>query len=129
MVEKVPLPQSLSIWEATRFCVDKSLPRDVRQTIKHELVLACLEFGLKNDISRMIGVMPPKLWDSCFVQSGWDIEFLGPEKLVDGGDIIIAGYMPVSLRVLEKVRRTTRISYPVLLTAPLNENKIRKAAA
>ncbi len=73
MVEKCPLPQSLSVWEATRFCVDKSLPKDLRQRIKHELVCAFLEFGLKNDVKQMIGVMPPKLWDSVFIKSGWDI--------------------------------------------------------
>ena len=129
MVKKVPLPQSLCVWEATRFCVDKTLPRELRTTIKHELVLAFLEFGLKNDVKQMIGVMPPKLWDSCFISSGWDIDFIGPEKQVEGGDIIVAGIMPISLAVLEKVRKTTKISYPVLLTAPLNENaKTRRVA-
>ncbi|HUQ94163.1 MAG TPA: acyl-homoserine-lactone synthase [Bryobacteraceae bacterium] len=117
IVEKIPLPQSLSVWEATRFCVDSSLPKDVRRQIKHELVCAFLEFGLKNDVREMIGVMPPKLWKSCFIEAGWDIEFLGPEKQVEGGDIIVAGLMPISLAVLQKVRATTGIAGPVLLTA------------
>lgn len=28
IVEKIPLPQPLSTWEATRFCVDNTLPRN-----------------------------------------------------------------------------------------------------
>ena len=122
IVEKIPLPQSLSVWEATRFCVDRDLPKEVRQRVKHELVCAFLEFGLKNDIRQMIGVMPRKLWESCFIQSGWDIEFLGPEKQVDATDIIIAGLMPISLSILQKVRATTGITGPVLLTAPDNDD-------
>lgn len=117
-IEKGPLPQSLSVWEASRFCVDKSLPYEQRQRVKHELVCAFLEFGLKNDIQQMIGVMPPKLWKSVFIDSGWDIEFLGKEKLLDNGDIIVAGCMPISLKVLENVRKVTKISGPVLLMEP-----------
>lgn len=127
IVEKIPLPQSLSVWEATRFCVDSSLPKEQRRQIKHELVCAFLEFGLKNDIRAMIGVMPPKLWQSCFVSAGWDIEFLGPEKQVDS-DIIVAGLMPISLAALQKVRATTGIAHPVLLTAPVNDDTPQGAA-
>jgi acyl homoserine lactone synthase len=128
MVEKCPLPQSLSVWEATRFCVDRTLPAELRKQVKHELVCAFLEFGLKNDIQQMIGVMPPKLWRSCFIDSGWDIEFLGKEKPVDN-DVIVAGLMPVSLAVLAKVRKTTGISHPVLLTAPGNDDLPQSKAA
>lgn len=129
IVEKLPLPQSLSVWEASRFCVDFSLPKDLRRQIKQELACAFLEFGLKNDVRDMIGVMQPKFWKSCFIDSGWDIEFLGPEKQVDGGDIIIAGLMPISLAVLQKVRATTGISGPVLLTAPVNDDRAESRAA
>jgi len=118
LVENRDLPNSLSVWEATRFCIDSSLPRDLRQQIKHELVLAFLEFGLKNDIREMIGIMPPKLWQSVFVKSGWDISYLGKEKDLGKDGIIIAGSMPISLAMLEKVRETTGIKNPVLLMAP-----------
>lgn len=118
IVGDYPLPNSLSVWEATRFCVNRALPGEMRQRIKHELVLSFLEFGLKNDIQNMIGVMPPKLWDSVFVKSGWDIEFLGKEKDLGKDGIIRAGIMPISLDILENVRKVTGIKHSVLLTAP-----------
>lgn len=120
-VEKIALPQSLSVWEATRFCIDSTLPKEQRQRIKHELVLGFMEFGLKNDVKEMIGTMHPKVWKSCFVDSGWDIEFLGLETTVGGGEVIITGLMPISLAMLQKVRKTTGIAQPVLLTAPVND--------
>jgi N-acyl-L-homoserine lactone synthetase len=123
LIETVPLPQSLSVWEATRFCIDKSVPYEQRQRIKHELVLAFVEFGLRNDIREMVGTMPPKLWDSVFVKSGWDITYLGKVKDLGKDGLIIAGLMPVSLEVLEKVRKTTGIQHPVLLMAPENQNE------
>src|SRR5262249_24491131 len=76
MIEGRSLPQSLSVWEATRFCIDDTLPAEMRRRIKHELVLAFLEFGLKNDIREMIGIMPPRLWENVFVKSGWGITYL-----------------------------------------------------
>lgn len=118
LIENRELPSTLSVWEATRFCVDSALPREMRQRIKHELVLSFLEFGLKNDIREMIGIMPPKLWQSVFVKSGWPIEYLGKEKDLGKDGIIIAGSMPISLQILEDVRKATGINHPVLLTAP-----------
>ena len=117
------LPESMSVWEASRFCVDANLSREKKQQVKNELVLALLEFGLKNDIKSMVGVMPPKFWNSVFINSGWDIEYMGSEKIFTGGYVTIAGTMPISVEILERVRRTTHISQQVLLTKPINENK------
>jgi N-acyl-L-homoserine lactone synthetase len=122
IIETIPLPGSLSVWEATRFCIDKSLPYDQRQRVKHELVLAFVEFGLRNDIRDMVGTMPQKLWESVFIRSGWDITYLGKEKDLGKDGTIIAGLMPISLAVLENVRKTTGINQAVLLMAPENQN-------
>jgi N-acyl-L-homoserine lactone synthetase len=108
--------------------VDRTLPEEMRRQVKHELVCAFLEFGLRNDIQQMIGVMPPKLWQSVFINAGWDIEFVGKEKTLER-DVIIAGLMPISLAVLEKVRKTTGIKHPVLLTAPVNDDAPHTRAA
>lgn len=118
LIENRPLPDSLSVWEATRFCIDRSVSPELRSRIKHELVLAFIEFGLRNDIKEMVGIMPPKLWQNVFVKSGWDITYLGKEKDLGKDGIIVAGLMPISLAVLEKVRATTGISQPVLLVEP-----------
>ena len=68
----------------------------------------------------MIGVMPIKLWESVFIQTGWDIEYLGEEKHLESGDIIIAGLMPITLGMLANVRKVSGLAYPVLVTAPLD---------
>lgn len=133
LIENKDLPHSLSIWEATRFCIDKTVSPELKQRIKHELVLAFLEFGLKNDIKQMIGVMPPKLWQSVFVKSGWPISFLGQEKDLGKDGVIIAGLMPITLSILENVRKQTGINHAVLLDEPsrvmlANENKKAMAA-
>lgn len=121
MVTTQDLPSSLSVWEATRYCIDDSLPKELRTRIKCELTLAFIEFGLKNDIKEMIGVMPKKLWESCFIKLGWDIQFLGNAKQV-GADVIFAGLMPINLSVLAAVRKSTGITTSVLLTAPESGN-------
>jgi acyl homoserine lactone synthase len=118
LIENRPLPDSLSVWEATRFCIDSSVSPELRRRIKHELVLAFIEFGLRNDIREMVGIMPPKLWQNVFVKSGWDISYLGREKDLGKDGIIVAGLMPISLAVLEKVRAVTGISQPVLVVEP-----------
>lgn len=120
IVQTRPLPQSLSVWEASRFCVSKHLPREERMRIKNELVLAFLEFGLLNDIREMVGIMPPKLWQSVFINAGWDIEFLGPEKDLGKDGIIVAGGMPITLATLERVRAATGIQHAVLRLTPDN---------
>lgn len=112
------LPNSLSVWEATRFCVDRTLSREQRTRVKNELVLAFLEFGLKNDVREMVGIMPPKLWESVFVNAGWDIDILGPVKDLGKDGIIVAGSMPISLAVLENVRKSTGINETVLSEKP-----------
>ncbi len=117
MVEKIPMPNSLSVWEATRFCIDDTVSGGLRDQIRNELVLAFLEFGLRNDISEMIGVMPPKLWDRVFVSAGWEIEIIGPEKKLETNEIIVAGRMPINLSTLARVRKATGISSPVLVTS------------
>lgn len=118
LIANRPMPQSLSVWEASRFCVSKHLSREERTRVKNELVLSFLEFGLLNDIREMVGIMPPKLWQSVFVNAGWGIDILGPEKDLGKDGIIVAGGMPISLSILETVREKTGIGQSVLRLAP-----------
>ena len=122
------LPQSLSVWEGTRFCVDDTLPKELRRQVISELVCAFLEFGLRNDIKEYIGVMLPKVWDSVFINSGWDIEFVGNVKVLDDGTIIFAGRMPVSLETLREVRKKTGVPHPVLLMEPEAKKQLKIVA-
>ena len=54
----VELPESDSIWEASRFGCDRDVDNITRRDVVAHLVLGCQEFGAANGISRYLGVMP-----------------------------------------------------------------------
>lgn len=116
MVEKIALPHSRTIYEGTRFCVDNTITdAALRSRIKHEIVLAYLEFSLAKGIEHIIGVMPPGIWAAVFARSGWQHETLGSIKTLEDGEKIVAARLPVSEAVLDNVRRRTGIREPVLV--------------
>ncbi|TVQ82294.1 MAG: GNAT family N-acetyltransferase [Micavibrio sp.] len=119
-VEKITLPASLRIWEGSRFCIDKDLPQALRRRITAEIVCAYLEYALAENIETIIGIMPPLIWRSVFIKSGWEVEFLGKAAAYGGGRKNIAGQMLVSEAALHRVREVTGIRHPVLITAPFN---------
>lgn len=107
------IPNSPTIWEGTRFCINRNLPPDTRKRVKHELVLAHQEFGLVNNIDKFIGLMPTAIWQRVFTASGWDAHYLGPETIIDGIRTRAAeGF--VSKEILKKIRQKTGVDYPVL---------------
>lgn len=108
-----PLPNSPTIWEGTRICIEKTLPGPERDHIKWSIVLGYLEFGLANGISKYVGVMQNFIWRRVFIQSGWGANYLGEERLID--DIKTrAGEVLVSEAALARVRSTVGIHEPVL---------------
>lgn len=124
MVTLEPLPHSPRIWEGTRFGIDRDLPSELRSRVARELVLAYLEFSLALGIDSIIGVMPPPIVRRLFINVGWPVVFLGEPKQVET-DRIIAGRMPVSREILERVRLKTGIMDPVLRFEP---EPVRKVA-
>ncbi len=98
-----PPPSSLSIWEVTRLCVDQSLAPVARRRIKQDLLTALVEFSLRHDIRQLVAVTHPKLWQSVFISAGWNVEFLGEEKMLGDG-IARAGLISISLDLLKIVR-------------------------
>ncbi len=115
IVEYIDLPKSINIWEGSRFVIDNDLSRELRTKIKHELVCAFLEFGISKDIEEYIGVMPPKIWESVFINSGWPIQKLGETISLPDGSEIYAGQFKVSKEQLLNVRKKTGIYYDVLI--------------
>jgi len=113
-VTSVALPHSPDVWEASRFCIDKHLPTEQRRRIHGELLCAFQEFCLHQDIKWMIGVMSHPIWRFVFIKNGWPIEYLGPPKTLDNEPVIIAGKMPVSLAILERLRNVFNIYGNVL---------------
>jgi acyl homoserine lactone synthase len=118
MVTRIPLPESPYIFEASRLCVDHLLPADTRRQIISELVCAYQQIGLLNHLDYMVGVMPPNIWQHVFGKSGWDIEFIGPETVLDTGEVIVAGKMNLSHSILDNILLTTGLRTPPILLTP-----------
>jgi acyl homoserine lactone synthase len=117
MVTKKPLPSSWSVWEGTRFCVDKEFgDAALRRRIISEVVCSYLEYGLLLGMDSIVGVMPPLIWRSVFVKSGWDVEHLGEMKTFQDGSKVIAGELVVSAEKLKEVRRRTGLHENLLIT-------------
>lgn len=118
------IPKSPYIWEGSRFCIDQTLPPDIRKHIAREIVVAYLEIALRYDIEAIVGLMYPAYWRSLFISAGWDIQYLGDIKLLEDGNKARAAWLPVSEAVLEKVRTTTGLYATVVNLGNLNVESI-----
>ena len=127
VIETIDVPETDDIWEATRLCIDPSLPQEMHKTIHAELLCALHEFALANGIKGYIGVAPPGLWKYTFIRFGWPIHFLGEAHEIDYKEKIRAGYMEVSEKILSEIRNINNISSPVLI-APSDIQKLAKVA-
>lgn len=128
LVTNTALPESIKIWESSRFGIERSLDKDLKKTVAGALVCANLEFGLLNGIDYYIGVMHPRIWKAVFEDSGWKVEFLGNVMRIDGGDKVVAAKMPVSFLNLANVRKVMGFHHPVLQMPGL-VNKLKAEAA
>jgi len=122
----IPLPKEDDIWESSRICIDRYLPVEIRKQIHGEILCALQEFGLKNNITSLIGVMTPGIWRSVFASAGIPIEFLGPKYYLDSKEAILTGKIDISYDNLEQVRKKFNINKDIL--ASENEQKIRRIA-
>lgn len=98
------------IWEGTRFCINRHLPAMQRQTICRQISLAYLEFGLTNNISKIIGLMPTLILRSVFERSGISLDRLGPSQAIGAHAKIQAAAIPVSAHQLAQARGKTGLS-------------------
>lgn len=121
-----PLPCAPNIWEASRFCVDKEMPTELRDRIRQELVYGLQELGLRLQLRTMIGVMQPPIWKRVFINEGWPIVPMGASKFIGTREKITAGYMPVSEEVLSILRE--RMNMPVSILGNDEEAALREAA-
>ena len=115
LVENQDLPIDENIFEGTRMVADHTLDREERRQAIKEIVVAFIEYGLDHNLAGYIGIMPPKIWESTFQKSGWDIDWLGSEKTLDNnGGTVRAAHYPVSKEMERQIRNKTGISHPVL---------------
>jgi acyl homoserine lactone synthase len=103
------MPKSHRVWEGSRFCIDQTLPPQIRKRIAGEIVVGYLEAGLRYGIEGIVGLMYPAYWRSLFTSAGWEIEFMGDVTLLDDGNKARAAWLPVSESVLAGVRKTAGI--------------------
>jgi N-acyl-L-homoserine lactone synthetase len=113
LVEDKTLFHAETVWEGTRYCVDKDLTPDVRQRIIHEMACAYLEFGLRLGLKKIIGLMPTYIYRSVFERPGIEMEYLGPVEAI-GRHKCRGVAIPVTALQLANVRRKTGIAHSVL---------------
>ncbi|GAA6213101.1 acyl-homoserine-lactone synthase [Hyphomicrobiales bacterium 4NK60-0047b] len=126
MVTKIDLPNSMDVWESTRFCIDKEVDSKERAKIKVELLCAALEYGLKNGINAFVGVMPPAIWASVFIRSGWDIELIGDTTILPDNSKVVAAKMPVTKDILDRIKSKNGIKTNVLFEEENSNNIINQ---
>lgn len=107
------IPESETVWEATRFGVDLSLPPALKRRVAGELVLACLEFGLRRNISNYLVVMPALIIKRNIGGAGCAYRMLGRSSDV-GSYPVAAASVEVSETSLLEARRRLNIPGPVL---------------
>lgn len=107
------LPQSDSIWEATRFGCDQALSPSMRRKAVAEILCAMQEFGIAHGIKLYLAVMPLRLLKCVVVKAGCQVAALGPARLV-GRFPTVAAYLTVSADVLGELRRRAALAGPVL---------------
>jgi acyl homoserine lactone synthase len=108
------LPHAHNIWEASRFCIDKGLPKEKRRQIHIALLCAMQEFCIAQNIEFMIGVMQPRIWLRIFISLGWPIEYLGSIKQLANREEIVAGRMPISFEILHRLRSQSNLPAPAI---------------
>lgn len=109
------LPNSDSIWEATRFGCDRSLGAKARRRVVAEILCAMQEFGLAQGIEHYLAVMSVRLMKRVVVDAGCPVELLGPERRL-GRLPAAAAYLPVAGDVLAEMRRRAAIAGSVFRT-------------
>lgn len=77
-------PRTATIWEATRFGVDPTLPPAERRKASFEIVAGCQEFGVRNGLSAFILVMATPIIHKLMAETGCPYELLGAPKKMEG---------------------------------------------
>lgn len=107
------LPESESVWEATRFGCDRNLDAATRRRAVAEILCAMQEFGIMRGINGYLAVMSSRLLKCVVVKAGCQVKVLGPERTF-GHLPAAAAYLTISPEVLGELRRRADIAGTVL---------------
>lgn len=127
-VTNMDMPKDPKVWEGSRFCVDETLPPDIRRKIVHELVVGYLEMSMRFGVKAIVGLMYPAYWRRLFISSGWEIEFMGEVTLLRDGNKARSAWLPVSHEILSNVRNVTNIKENIVNFGDCNEYNAEKSA-
>jgi acyl-homoserine lactone synthase len=78
-----PPPTGASIWEITRFCLDRRLRAGERRQWRDVLVHGIARYALDHGIRCYVGVAEPA-WREQILAFGWEAHGLGPIRTVGG---------------------------------------------
>lgn len=109
------IPSDPTVWEATRFGVDRSLSLRERGHIVAEIVLGCLEFGLMAGIQRYLVLMPPLIVRRSIGGLGCAFRFLGTSEHLTTYPVA-AAEIRVNRETLELARHRAGIDHTILAT-------------
>lgn len=127
-VQYVDMPRGADILEGSRFCIDNTLPVELRKRIAHEIILAYLEYGLSNHITKIIGIMYPVYWRNLFEKNGWPTVWIGDCVQTPDGKKSRSATLEVSHNVLKNVQLNTGIMHSVITYGSIQEEHSLKRA-
>lgn len=78
-----PVPRGSTIFEITRFCLERSLATRERRAARDELVSALARYGVRAGITRYTGIAEPS-WIEQVLAFGWRARLLGAQRDVAG---------------------------------------------
>lgn len=76
------VPVQNNIWEATRFGCCATLTENERRQAVASLISSSLRFGLKNDISSYLAVMPMQIYKRVLIPAGCDLEVISEPRRI-----------------------------------------------
>lgn len=60
------------------------------------MIEGLLILSLEQEFTAIVGIMHPRLWQSVFVERGWDVELLGQPTEIQPNELVVAGRMNVN---------------------------------
>lgn len=78
-----PIPHGPTVYEITRFCLDRTLTAIQRREARDRLVRSLVDFALENRITTYTGVAEPA-WLRQILTFGWSARALGTVKAING---------------------------------------------
>ena len=116
LLEGRPAPEASDVWESSRFALDlpSSTPKGAGgiAVATYELFAGMIEFGLWCRLRRIVTVTDERM-ERILRRAGWPLERIGQPCTI-GTTSAVAGYLDVSNKSLDTVRRNGGLSGPVL---------------